>query len=176
MSFVAIAFGNSIVRPTTTARSVAVTRKLVHMDGSSLPFPGREQQLRRIPDGSVSPACLVKLSEIETLIQLCGTGIRPVKLVPGSSRRILATYGVGPGIICEISAPVLTSIIDSYGNIGRRNVEHSAGFVACCRFRIAGASIVLAAHLGLQGAAVPVADIDYDGPVVCARKKLSGTD
>ena len=47
--------------------------------------------------------------------------------------------------------PVLTSIIDSYGNIGRRNVEHSAGFVACCRFRIAGASIVLAAHLGLQG-------------------------
>lgn len=67
MSFVAIAFANSIVRPTMTAPFVAVTRKLVHMEGSSLLFPGREQQFRMIPNGSVSPACFVRLSEIENL-------------------------------------------------------------------------------------------------------------
>ena len=62
----------------------------------------------------------VKLSEIETLIQLCGTGIRPVKFFPVSSRRLFTSYGVDTGIIRGM--PARADVHHGlYGNIGRRN-------------------------------------------------------
>jgi hypothetical protein len=70
---VAIAFGNSIVRPTTTAPSDAVTRKLVHMDILSAVPPGAGSNFAwYLIDQLASGGQLCKAERIETLIRLCG--------------------------------------------------------------------------------------------------------